>query len=220
MTSLLSLPLELLDRICEYVASSYRPGIPNLALVNRHCYTITIRHRFRCISINAVSDRVGKAQQRQTLIADVKRCTEILQSASAFTAVRQLSIAEYETCGLEDLDDLTIITAGARSLEHFKLRYSDITIPNNELSSIANVVVRQWDCTGGSGSKFGAVEPADIVIDAQEVGSMSRFSAGQVQLKRYEKPFRELWPRKSGRWEDDWHSFSLGKDIDEIIVRA
>ncbi|KAL4901757.1 hypothetical protein BDW74DRAFT_181471 [Aspergillus multicolor] len=86
MTSLSSLPLEIVDQICEYVGD-----VRNLALVGKQCYTLTVKHRFRRISITR--KKIGNS----TLSAEVKRWSDILEAASAFTIVRELSIFEWTT---------------------------------------------------------------------------------------------------------------------------
>lgn len=105
MASLLSLPLEVLDRVYEYVASGYQPSLSSLALVNRYCYRVASKHRFRRVTIKAPLDE------------SIKRWTDILQPASAFADVRRLSIVFPNEGGydsrhsyyIDDLDDLTCI---------------------------------------------------------------------------------------------------------------
>ncbi|OJJ08132.1 hypothetical protein ASPVEDRAFT_47338 [Aspergillus versicolor CBS 583.65] len=105
MASFLSLPLEVLDRVYEYVASGYQPSLSSLALVNKYCYRVASKHRFRRVTIKAPLDQ------------GIKRWTDLLQSASAFADVRRLSIMFPNEGGYHsnhsyytsDLDDLTCI---------------------------------------------------------------------------------------------------------------
>ncbi|KAL4925283.1 uncharacterized protein BDV17DRAFT_300445 [Aspergillus undulatus] len=100
MPSFLSLPSEILDSVCEYAALGYRPTLSNLALVSKRCYTITSKYRFQCISITVDEDR-------ERLEEEIKIWTAILEAASAFTAVRHLSIipASPEITGLYDSEE-------------------------------------------------------------------------------------------------------------------
>ncbi|KAL4913975.1 hypothetical protein BDW62DRAFT_220323 [Aspergillus aurantiobrunneus] len=100
MSSLLSLPSEILDSICEYAAAGYRPSLANLALVSKCWRTITSKHRFQCISITVDEDR-------ERLEEVVQTWTGILEAASAFTVVRHLSFipASLEITGLYDSEE-------------------------------------------------------------------------------------------------------------------
>jgi hypothetical protein len=98
--SVLSLPSECLDSICEYVTLTYKPTLTSLALVSRRWYSITSKYRFHSISITVDEDQ-------EKLEEEVRTWTAILEAASAFTLVRYLSIipARPEITGLYDSED-------------------------------------------------------------------------------------------------------------------
>ncbi|KAL4933964.1 uncharacterized protein BDV17DRAFT_278972 [Aspergillus undulatus] len=96
MSSLLSLPLEPLDRVSEYVASEY--NLYELTLVNRYCYFVASKHQLAHIRIN-VTDQISFKD-------DVQCWTDQLGTASAFAAVRlfpsllQILHQQLRHCGL------------------------------------------------------------------------------------------------------------------------
>ncbi len=136
MASFLSLPLEVLDRVYEYVASGYQPSLSSLALVNKYCYRVASKHRFRRVTIRAPLDE------------GVKRWTDLLQFASAFADVRRLSIIFPNEGGYHskhsyytnDLDDLTCIAEyydpAISNLFRTPRQYKD----DNKWESLVNLV--------------------------------------------------------------------------------
>ncbi|KAL3471351.1 hypothetical protein BJX99DRAFT_250522 [Aspergillus californicus] len=100
MASLLALPWEILDSICQYAALGPRPTVSSLTLVSKRWSTITSRYRFQCISITVNEDCEG-------LKEEVEMWAATLEAASAFTLVRHLSIipASPENTGLYESED-------------------------------------------------------------------------------------------------------------------
>ncbi|KAL4886645.1 hypothetical protein BJY04DRAFT_178067 [Aspergillus karnatakaensis] len=111
-----SLPLEILDRVCEYIALDYPEGLYDVVLVNKHWYSVAGKYRYLRIHVNVVN--------RQRLARDLLFWTRALERVSGFISVRELTILgrmphietdyrdtsyldEWEFAGHAPEDDLT-----------------------------------------------------------------------------------------------------------------
>ncbi|KAJ5178532.1 uncharacterized protein N7500_001231 [Penicillium coprophilum] len=84
MRSLLALPPETIDQICDCLASDDLPSVYNFALTDKQCLAIANRHRFAQIHFTLVG--------RDRLERDIQRWNEILENSSAFLSVRSVTV--------------------------------------------------------------------------------------------------------------------------------
>ncbi|KAL5338319.1 hypothetical protein BJX70DRAFT_367278 [Aspergillus crustosus] len=79
-----SLPPEILDYVCQFLASDYPQGIYDAVLVNRLWYLCAAKYRYQGIHINIVN--------RERLSKDLDYLKRDLQRVSGFLSVRQLTV--------------------------------------------------------------------------------------------------------------------------------
>ncbi|KAK2749247.1 hypothetical protein FQN57_006863 [Myotisia sp. PD_48] len=84
MATLNNLSLEILQHICGYIVSEYKPSVYTLALVSKRYYFASNRYRFRKIRLDIWS--------RAKLTKDLYRWNTILQNTLCFGNVHQLDI--------------------------------------------------------------------------------------------------------------------------------
>ncbi|KAJ5965065.1 uncharacterized protein N7479_004941 [Penicillium vulpinum] len=75
---------EIIDQICDHLASDDPLSVYNFALVNKQCLAFANRHRFRQLNFTVMS--------RERLDRDIQRWNEILSNSSAFLSVRSVTV--------------------------------------------------------------------------------------------------------------------------------
>ncbi|KAJ5585476.1 uncharacterized protein N7459_005276 [Penicillium hispanicum] len=82
MSSLQSLPLEILRYICDYLAPDDRQSIFDFSLASRQCYHATNHHRLERVYVTVVS--------RKRLEQDIEQWSNLLQRTGCFAYVHDL----------------------------------------------------------------------------------------------------------------------------------
>lgn len=89
--TLLSLPHEILQRICKYVGDVHRPSLLTLALANKHLHSIANALLFETVTFNITTP----ARLRK----HTRKCTALLQRYDALRYVRYMVLVGFDTKG-------------------------------------------------------------------------------------------------------------------------
>ena len=84
-----TLPVEMLQTICEFLDAFHKPSVAAISLVNWQW-----RRAARCILFRSLTIRIGKAHQ---LLADAERWISFLSVDNGFRHVRRLTISDVNS---------------------------------------------------------------------------------------------------------------------------